>query len=98
MGTVNWTVSNYAADDNKNISGTTDRSSGAFSTSGAASNITGLSAGVGEVVHLGSDTSHWVRFGGRVAAVGSGFHLSGGSRINWEVSPGDEGPISIIEG
>lgn len=97
MGTVNWTLGGYGNDDNKNLRGTRDRASDEFTSSTSEGAITGLTAAVGDVLSISVDEPAWVRFGGRTAALGTGFYLNANETTNFEISFGDEGAVSIID-
>lgn len=101
MGTLNFTVGSYAGDGNKNILSSRFRTSGAHTTSGAASfaeDAAGdVAARTGEVVTLTADVAMWVRFGDAVAAAGVGHYLPATMPMFFEIAPGDNGRISAID-
>ena len=97
MGTLNWTVTAAGAN-NPNIRASGDAASGSFTTSASAANVTNLTAQVGQTVTITGVEAHWVRFGGRTAAVGSGHYLSAGEKADFEIQQGDAGAVSAIEG
>lgn len=97
MGTLNYTAGSYANDDNKNILGSRDRASGSHTTSTTAGDIASFTAEVGDVMDFYPSENMWVRFGGRPAAVGTGYFLVGSLVRQIEIGPGDEGTVSVID-
>ena len=98
MGTLRYSLSNYGPDNNKNLIGTRTTASGAETTSASAGDISGLSVRERDVLRVITDTASWVDFGGRTAAVGSGLYLPADIVMDFEVSIGDAGAVSVIEG
>lgn len=97
MGTVRVVVTNYAAEANKNIPTSSYSDAAQHTSSGTASDVTGITVRARDVVQVVSDTNGWVRFNG-VAAVGTGHPLTANVPSFFEVSTGDGGAISVIDG
>ncbi len=95
MGTLNWTLTSYAADDNKNIRSSTVISSAASTTSTTADNISGLNARVGQVFTAVASEPMWINFGGNAAAVGTGHYISNTFPLEVEISK--DGAVSVID-
>lgn len=96
MGTLNWTVTKWGGN-NPRVYASGQSASGAFTTSGAAANVTNLSPKVGDIVALTASAAMWVNFGGRTAAVGTGHYLPAEARMDFEVQTGDAGTVSAID-
>lgn len=101
MGTLNFTVGSYARDGNKNIADTAYRTSGAHTTSGTASFAEDAGGDIelraGEVFMATASVAMWVRFGGGVAAAGTGHYLPAEASREFEVGPGTAGKVSAID-
>lgn len=101
MGTLNFTVTSYGREGNKNVTGTGYRTSGDYTTSTSASFVEDASADIelraGEVIEYTASTPMWVRFGGSVAAVGVGFYAAQDVTYYREVTAGTTGKVSAID-
>jgi hypothetical protein len=96
MGTVNWTVTAYGSK-YPTVSSSGVSSSGTFTSSGSAANVTNLSPRAGDVVTLTALQGTWVRFGGVAAAAGGGHYIPSSGTRDFEVQQGDAGAVSVIE-
>ena len=106
MGTCNFTVGQINGKANSvgaaGVFDTADANSGAYTSTGSATFVEDSADDIvlkpGQFVRFDTDTASWIRFGGRVAAAGTGFHLLPSTPYEWEVGPNDGGKVSIIEG
>ena len=97
MGTLNWTLTPYAKDNNKNCASSAIVASGAYTSSVTVGNVTGAVAKAGQVFYATAEQATWVNFGGSNAAVGTGHYFPANIPIAIEIDPTDEGQITAIE-
>lgn len=100
MGTLNYTNGIYGTDTARTLMGTIVHASDAFTTSTTAANVensgTDISTRAGDVFRCVASEAMWIRFGA-TAAVGTGFYLLADKDYEFEISPGDEGEVSVID-
>ena len=97
MGTLNWSQAPYGRDPARSLLSTQLDSSGTHATSTTASNVASLTAEVSMVLRLHADEAMRVRFGGATATATTGFYIPAGTFADFEVSPGDDGTVSVID-
>lgn len=99
MGTLNYTVTTFGKKGGNrgsgNTIGTSERASGAFTTSTSAADITSLTVQADEIFRATASEDMWIRFGGNTAAVGTGFFLASGATLDFEVTAA--GAVSTID-
>jgi hypothetical protein len=95
MGTLSWTV--CKARPNPNTYGATEKASGSYTSSTSAGTVTSLSPNDGDAVRLHADEAMWVRFGGRTAAVGTGFFIPASGVLDVVVDAASQGAVSAID-
>lgn len=96
MGTVNWTLGTYGRDPSRALMSTEIVASDTHISSTAAGNIAGLTTHVGQVLKINTSAAAWVRFGA-TATVGDGFYIGADGDYWFEIHPGTEGAVSIID-
>ena len=104
MGTLNFTVTDYAPSARKTdstIPSTDVVTSGSFTTSGTAANIEDgsgdITLSLGQVLQATAiGSAMWVSFGGTTAAAGTGFYIPLNATREWECS--EAGVVSSIDG
>ncbi len=101
MGTLNYTLGGYCKDGARSVMSTRPRISDAYSTSTSATNVEDgsgdISARAGEIFRCTISEAAWIAFGGRTATVGNDFYMSADREYEWEIHPGDDGTISVID-
>lgn len=97
MATLNWTLGGYCSNGNNNVMSANDQASGAATTSGAAGAVSGFVPQTGQVAEMTASADMWVRFGGRTAAVGTGFFLPAGTTKWVEIGSDMNGAVSAID-
>lgn len=101
MGTLNYTLGRYSRSNARSVMGTTIETSDAFTTSTTAGFVEDgsgdITAGAGAIFRCTIDEPAWIAFGGRTATVGNDFYMRADVEYEWEISPGDEGKISVID-
>lgn len=102
MGTLNFTVTGYAKTKGSgaaSISSTDVVTSGAYGTSGSASNVEDASGdidlSVGQVFECYAPAAMRLSFGGVAATTTTGFYLPAGVQRQYEVS--SAGTVSAID-
>lgn len=95
MGTLNWTLT--GANTPETVMSANDESSGAATTSTSEGAVSGFTPEVGQIAYMCADAAQWVRFGGRTAAVGTGFYLPANTPIWVKIDQGMGGAVSSIE-
>lgn len=101
MGDFSFTVGRYSRSNARSVMGTTVETSDSFTSSTTAAFVEDASGditvGAGAIVRATCSEDAWVAFGGRTATVGNDFKMLAGNEYEWEISPGDEGKISVID-
>lgn len=95
MGTLNWTLSTPGT--NPNVMSANDQSSGAFTTSTSAAPVTSCTPHTGQTIVVHADEAMWIRFGGRTAAVGTGYYIPATTDKWFEITTGMGGAVSTID-
>lgn len=95
MGILSWTI--CKARTNPNVYNATEKASGAYTSSTSAGTVTNLSANDGDAVRMHADEAMWVRFGGRTAAVGTGFYIPAGAVLDVVIDAASAGAASAID-
>jgi len=96
MGALSWSVTESGRL-NKNIQSSRHVSSGTFTTSTSAANVTSLSPSVGDVVTVHADEAMRIRFGDTAATTNTGHYIPAGQQREFDIAPGDDGAVSAID-
>lgn len=99
MGTLRFTVCGFGRTSGKTVTGTTVKTSDAYTSSTAASYVEDGSGDItlqfGDVLQVFHDEAAWIRFGDDVATVGDGFFLPASTFREYECD--NPGKVSIID-
>lgn len=96
MGTLSWSITESGRY-NKNVQSSRLVSSNAFTTSTSAANVTGLTTVLGDIMICHADEAMRIRFGGTAATAATGHYLPAGLPIQFEITQGDTGTVSVID-
>jgi hypothetical protein len=93
MGTLKWSKTSYCKEGNKNVPSTATGTSGNFTTSTSAGNVTGLTLKSGDLLEMTASEDQWVNFYG-TAANGTGRFLPAGTLRFFQADEGVAGTVS----
>jgi hypothetical protein len=101
MGTLNYTLADYGVDNARTLISSRPVTSDAYTSSTSATFVEDgagdITVGVGQVFRATIDEAAWIAFGDRVATVGNDFYMRPDTEYEWEIAPGDDGKVSIID-
>lgn len=95
MGTLSWSVTESGRY-NKNVQSSRLVSSGTFSSTTSAANVTSLTTVLGDVVVLHADEAMRVAFNG-TSATNTGHYIPAGIQREFEITQGNAGAVSVTD-